>query len=435
MGLVKSSDGRWPWLVCGVLLLATLLNYMDRQALAVSLPALKDQFDLVEGRVGKVEASFGFAFAFGALFFGWLADRAGPRLLYPLVVIGWSLAGIATSFAGQPWVASWLEADGDPPGVGVFRWLLLCRTALGAFEAGHWPCALLTVRAILAEKDRTLGNGILQSGASIGAVIVPFYVEAAERAGQTWEFAFWSIGLAGMCWVPVWFASIGNHPLSAPKTELPPPLEDRARSNGLLRRLAVLAIIVSTLTISWQFLRAWIALFLQDHHGYSREGTRALISGYFIAADVGCLLSGALVRRLTLRGWPIHSARVLGYFLFSLLTACGALVPFAGNGPLMIALLFTAGAGILGLHPYYYALTQDLSTRHMGKLSGALAAMGWIVSSLWQYYLGNQIQATKSYRLGLLMVGLAPMIGLIALLIFWPNEKRDPIALTSAENS
>ena len=39
---------------------------------------------------------------------------------------------------------------------------------------------LLTVRAILTAKDRTLGNGILQSGASLGAIIVPLYIEACR---------------------------------------------------------------------------------------------------------------------------------------------------------------------------------------------------------------------------------------------------------------
>jgi ACS family hexuronate transporter-like MFS transporter len=421
---MRQPSPLWPWAVCGALLLATLLNYMDRQALAVTLPTLKQEFNLAEGRVGMVEGCFGFAFAFGAVFFGWLADRVGPRFLYPAVLTGWSLAGIATAWAGQPWVTSWFETVDDPPGTGVYRWLLICRVVLGACEAGHWPCALLTVRAILTAKDRTLGNGILQSGASIGAVLVPLYVEAAERAGQSWEFPFWSIGLAGLAWVPVWFLLVGTRDLSLPKVDegISTPT---AQSNHLARRLVVLAVIVATLTISWQFLRAWLALFLQDHHGYTKEATRGLMSGYFIAADVGCLLSGVLVTRLVARGWHIHSSRQAGYFLFTLLTGCGALVPFVGDGWLMIVLLFTAGAGILGLHPYYYALTQELSLRRMGVLSGALAAGGWIISSLSQIFLGRHIEATESYQLGLVIVGLAPAIGLAALLLFWPKKTTE----------
>ena len=427
----KSITIWWPWAICGILLVATLLNYMDRQALAVTLPTLKAEFNLAEGRVGMVEGCFGYAFAFGAILFGLIADKTGPRFLYPIVLGGWSLAGIATALAGQTWLTSILEKPGDPVGTGVYHWLLICRVALGVFEAGHWPCALLTVRAILNERDRTLGNGILQSGASIGAVIVPFYVEASERAGQSWEFPFWSIGIVGLLWIPAWFALVTGRDLSTPKVDSGDILESNRMSgsasqqlSNLIQRLIVLAIIIATLNVSWQFLRAWLALFLQDHHKYSKEATRGLMSGYFIAADVGCILSGVLVKRLVSAGWQVHRSRLLGYFIFSLLTACGALVPYAGDGWVMILLLFTTGAGILGLHPYYYALTQEISHKYMGTFSGFLAAGGWIVSATSSIYIGRQIEASKSYEIGLLMVGLAPMIGFGVLFFLWPR-KRD----------
>ncbi|MEZ5948856.1 MAG: MFS transporter [Planctomycetaceae bacterium] len=178
---MKLSQQTWAWSICGLLLLATMLNYMDRQALAVTLPTLKANYNLTESRVGMLEGCFGFSFAFGSILFGWLADRWGPRLLYPFILAGWSLAGVATAAAGQPEWMSGLEGPGDEPGTGVYRWLLICRVALGMCEAGHWPCALLTVRAILTAKDRPLGNGILQSGASIGAISVPIYIELADR--------------------------------------------------------------------------------------------------------------------------------------------------------------------------------------------------------------------------------------------------------------
>jgi ACS family hexuronate transporter-like MFS transporter len=86
--------------------------------------------------------------------------------------------------------------------------------------------------------------------------------------------------------------------------------------------------------------------------------------------------------------------------------------------------LYITGAGILGLHPYYYALTQELSHKNMGAFSGFLAAGGWIVSSTYQIYLGRQIEASKSYELGLLLVGLAPLIGFAALLFLWPRARK-----------
>ena len=132
---------------------------------------------------------------------------------------------------------------------------------------------------------------------------------------------------------------------------------------------------------------------------------RGIMSGYFMVADVGCILSGLLVARLAHRGWRVEDARKLGYLAFSLLAACASLVPFAGDGALMVALLLAAGAGILGLHPYYYAFTQELSARRMGTLSGALAAWGWVASSLWQIRMGALIEQTRNYGLGLVIVG------------------------------
>jgi ACS family hexuronate transporter-like MFS transporter len=410
-----------PWAICGILLLATMLNYMDRQTLAVTLPTLKQQFNLGEDRVGKVEGCFGFAFAAGSLLFGWLADRVGPRRLYPIVLTGWSLAGIATAGAGQPWIVAWFETADDVPGTGVYHWLLICRIALGLFEAGHWPCALLTVRAILSARDRTLGNGILQSGASIGAILVAPYIAATERAGMSWDFPFWSIGLVGLAWVPLWLWLVGHHDLRRPMADDSPQPVTPAASH-LTRRLIILGIVIATLAISWQFLRAWLALFLQDYHGYTREATLALMPGYFISADVGCLLSGVLVTRLTSRGWLVQSARQFGYLIFTLLAGCAAVIPYAGSGWPMVVLLYIAGAGILGLHPYYYALTQELSAARMGILSGALAAWGWVASSLCQIYLGQHIKDTGSYGLGLMIVGLAPAVGFVTLLLFWPRR-------------
>jgi ACS family hexuronate transporter-like MFS transporter len=193
----------------------------------------------------------------------------------------------------------------------------------------------------------------------------------------------------------------------------------------VMRRLIVLAIIVSTITMSWQFLRAWLGLFLQDHHGYTKEATRGLMSGYFISADIGCILSGVLVTRFTSRGWALHSARQICFLVFTLLTACAALAPFVSSASMMIALLFIAAAGILGLHPYYYSLAQEISTQRMGLFSGLLAASGWIVGSLSQIYLGRHIEATKSYQLGLVLVGLAPLLGFIALWLLWPVKTTD----------
>ena len=84
------------------------------------------------------------------------------------MLLGWSTVGFATGWASS------------------YRELLVCRVLLGFFEAGQWPCALITSQRLLSRRDRPLGNSILQSGASLGAIATPFVVIAltTSAAGQ-----------------------------------------------------------------------------------------------------------------------------------------------------------------------------------------------------------------------------------------------------------
>src|SRR6185436_8549035 len=119
---MSSRGPSWKWVVCGLLLLASAINYMDRQTLANASVRISKEFGLNQTQYGNVEAVFGYAFAAGSLVFGWLADRVSVRWLYAIVLALWSVAGFATGF------------------VKGYDELLMCRIALGFFEAGHWPC-------------------------------------------------------------------------------------------------------------------------------------------------------------------------------------------------------------------------------------------------------------------------------------------------------
>jgi ACS family hexuronate transporter-like MFS transporter len=90
----------------------------------------------------------------------------------------------------------------------------------------------------------------------------------------------------------------------------------------------------------------------------------------------------------------------------------------------MIGGLIVAGFGILGLHPLYYSLSQELPRRRQGVLAGLMSAMAWGVASTFQMYIGARIQETKSYDVGLVIAGLAPAIGLVALLVLWKPTKN-----------
>jgi ACS family hexuronate transporter-like MFS transporter len=415
----------WRWTICGLLLLATMLNYMDRQTLAQLATTIQAEFKLNDNQYGELEMGFGFAFAAGALFFGYLVDRLSPRWLYPAVLIGWSLAGIATGYADRVAEAlpSWLAGEDR-----AFHGFLVCRVVLGFFEAGHWPCALVTTQVILTRQDRSLGNSILQSGAAIGAILTPLIVLSllSDEPGS-WRGPFLVIGAIGMLWTLPWLSLVRGRDLErlpAPRVQVDgatgaePAVEVR-----YWRMFLVLIVVVITINLTWQFFRAWLPKFLEEQRGYTKREVGVFTSAYYIAADVGCISVGIVVKWLATRGWDVHQARLATFALCAGLTFLSVPVAYLAAGPLLLGLLLLVAAGSLGLFPNYYAFTQELTRVHQGKVSGSLGTITWVSSSLMQKAVGSNINATKSYTEAIVMAGLVPLLALAALWFFWPRQK------------
>ena len=423
-----SPRGRsWKWWVCGALLLATMLNYMDRQTLSLTATQLKTEISLDDARYGALEEWFSYAFAAGGIFFGFIADRVGPRRLYPAVLVGWSLAGIASPLADWPPI---VQALGDPgvPGQGQFRWFFLCRIVLGFCEAGHWPCALITARNILSDSERPLGNSILQSGASFGAVLTPLIIESIRAAGAPWQGPFLVIGLIGLAWVPMWFVLIRPGDLQYRPPELKGGGGGPVNPARVVFQFVTLMVIVITISLAWQFQRAWLPKYLKEFHQYSEATANYFTAGYYVVAGLGSLFFGAVVSMLTHFGIHVRWARLWTFAWCAGLVALTAAVPEMGRGPWLLLALVAAGAGSLGAHPQYYALAQELPARHMGVISGILAATSWVAVGRMQGAMGAYIKQTESYDLPLIVTGLAPLAGLFAMAVWVVVGTRKPPA-------
>jgi ACS family hexuronate transporter-like MFS transporter len=419
MGFVREVSG-WRWYVCGMLLLATMLNYMDRQTLPQVATDIKSEFQLKDVHYGWLETGFGLAFAIGAVSTGFLVDRWSVRLMYPAVVLGWSAAGFATAFASD------------------FPSLLACRIALGFFEAGQWPCALTTTQRILSRQERTLGNGILQSGAAVGAIFTPLVVQLMMEGDSTlWRGPFQVIGLLGLAWIGGWFFLVGRGDLDAPA--VPPadeqPAEESAAERALfIRRFLVLVVVVIVINMCWQFFRAWLPKFLRESHHYSARDVNFFIMAYYLATDLGSLGVGWAARWLPRQGWSVHLSRLVLFTGCAVLTSLSVVAAGLPASWHLLALLCVIGFGALGLFPNFYSFSQELTTRHQGKVTGILGFITWTVSAPMHPLVGARIDETGSYAAGLILAGLVPLIGCAALWLFWGrSERTDPEVPSAAE--
>jgi ACS family hexuronate transporter-like MFS transporter len=397
----------WKWCVCGLLLLATMINYMDRLTLNLLGVRIMKEFNLDEVQYGHIESAFAVAFALGAIVMGFLADYVNVRWLYAASVIAWSLAGFITGYAQG------------------FLTLLLCRFLLGLAEAGNWPCALRTTQHILKPEERTLGNGILQSGAAIGAVLTPLVVLGFLWWTNSWRYPFFAIGVVGLCWVFFWFLVVRTQDLHIDRTRPPAtadgePARVKDRPSALqVRRFCALVIVVVCINASWHFFRAWMPLFLQRQHGYTETQTGLFTSAYYICTDAGSLFAGFATLYLARRGLAVHTSRLVVYLFCALLAAQSVAAAMLPPGPLLLVLLLVVGFGALGVFPNYYSFSQELTVRHQGKLTGILGASCWLSMAGVHELVGNTVKRTGSYSLGVALAGLAPLLGFAALVVLW----------------
>ena len=386
---------------------------MDRVTLANASLRVTREMGLNDTQYGNLELAFGWAFAAGSLVFGFLADRWRVYFLYPAVLGAWSLMGMITG---------WTRGYTD---------LLMCRALLGFFEAGHWPCALKTTFVLLTEKDRTMGNSILQSGASIGAIITPQMMKIMMNAEVgSWRTAFILIGAMGFLWVALWFFWL------RPRDLVGPPLTAVARTPPMLLgtilrsgRFWAVALLLLGAQAAWHIYRVWLMKFLQSGRGYGQSEALNFNSCYFIATDVGCLLAGGISLWLIVRrGTTPHDARRRVYAGACLLTSLSLFIPWLDQGWVLLVVMLLIGAGSLALFPCYYSFVQELSASHVGRLTGLLSLWVWAVTSPMHSFFGMMADYSKSYDLGLVIAGLAPWLGVISMRFLW---RRDPVPLAS----
>jgi ACS family hexuronate transporter-like MFS transporter len=396
------------WSICGLLLLASAINYMDRQTLANAAVRISREFGMSQEQYGNLEAGFGWAFAAGSLFFGFVADKVSLRWLYAAVLLSWSAMGFASGFA----------RDYDE--------LVTYRTLLGFFEAGHWPCGVKTVRALLDAGGRAMGNSVLQSGTSIGAVITPLIMAwlLTDDIGS-WRFAFQAIGAIGVVWVVAWIALA---PPSRPSATAARPSEAGEVSGAwwrilLDRRMLVVLAMVALINTTFQMLRAWLPKFLQEGRGYAEAETLYFNSLWFVATDVGCLGAGVVALWLARRGAPVVRARLLTFLVCAILCLLTLGLPWLPRGWMLLVALLIVGAGALGVFPIYHAFTQDISHEHQGKVTGIAGVAAWAFSPLAHRAFGQHIDETHSFDQGLAMAGCLPIVAFLLLALFWPRSK------------
>ena len=94
---------RMRWVMIGLVFLATVINYLDRQTLSVVAPVLREEFHMSNVVYSRIVFAFMLAYTIMNGVSGPLLDRVGTRLGYTLCIAWWSAAGMLHALAQGVW--------------------------------------------------------------------------------------------------------------------------------------------------------------------------------------------------------------------------------------------------------------------------------------------------------------------------------------------
>lgn len=211
----------YRWLVCGMLFLATMITYMDRQVLSLTWrDYIAPVFAWTDADYGVITATFSVAYGISMLFSGKLMDMIGVRSGYAWAMGLWSLGAMLHAFCGiitagvltNTWILSFdgaIEVLHDYSIVGLslttvsIYAFMGCRLLLAIAQSGNFPASNCTTTFYFPKKDRAFATAIYNNGASVGALIAPVLIPViANRFG--WEMAFVIVGAIGYIWIFLW---------------------------------------------------------------------------------------------------------------------------------------------------------------------------------------------------------------------------------------
>lgn len=418
------------WWVIALIAAATIINYIDRQALGVLWPEIApDLFpdsseDERKGIYATISVVFVFSYAFGQAIFGKIFDWIGTRLGFALSIGVWSIA-TALHALSQGLLS-----------FGIFRSLL------GVAEAGNWPGAAKANAEWFPSQERAFAQGLFNSGAAIGGIIaIPMI--AFLTIYFSWQMIFIIVGLFGLLWLIPWLYLVKSPPQNHPwideeerKYILSGQIMDSDESDGededeynpstaeLLKHKESWGVIVASAMIDpiWWLFVFWIPIYLSEVYGMDVKTIGIYGWVPYVGAMLGAWFGGLLAQNRIKIGWNVDRTRKLVITLGCCIMLPALLAMTNPGGPVGAVLLM---AVILFGFQTAIGNVQTLPSDMFGKKTvGTLAGFSGMAAKLTAAgltYLIHALTAGGNYTPAFIIGAVLAILAMASVWILCPK--------------
>ena len=417
---MKTKNFRW--VIVTLVAIATVINYIDRGALAVLWPEISTDLGLTKTDYAIIINVFTFAYAFGQTLFGKIFDWIGTRIGFVLAIGVWSLATMLHAVANSLLTFS------------LFRGLL------GVSEAGNWPGATKANAEWFPIKERAFAQGIFNSGAAIGGIVSAPIVGIFFVLFGSWQATFILIGVLGLLWLVPWLIVYKSGPESHPwlgeeereyiltgqrNAETHEAAEYAPSSREILSRKESWGVILASFFLDpiWWLFVGWLPLYLNETYGFGVAEIARFAWIPYVGAMFGAWFGGLLAQNRISAGWTVNKSRkfVIGLggaiMLISLLMTIKAATPLIAV-LLMAAILFGFQTAVGNIQ----TLPSDFFS---GKSVGSLAGFAGTAAKLAVVGLNFLIPfiTVKSYAPAFAVGAALAILTVLSVLVLCPRIK------------
>lgn len=428
---IKNKVGGLRWWVIGLIALAAVINYIDRQALGVLWPDIAEDMFPDRDADGRKEVyayitgSFIFFYAGGQALFGKIFDWIGTRIGFAISIGVWSIATALHALAS-----------------GALSFAIF-RSILGLAEAGNWPGAAKGNAEWFPTHERAFAQGIFNSGAAIGG-IVAIPAIALMTIYFSWQMIFVVVGLIGLLWLIPWFVIVKAPPQFHPKIseeekqyilsgqkvedDKGQVVEEYNPTTGqLLGHKQSWGVILASAAIDpiWWLFIAWIPIYLNGVYGMDVKTIGIYGWVPYVGAMLGAWFGGLLAQNRIKAGWDVNKTR-------KWVITLGCIIMFPsffllmnpGSATMAVIIMAVILFGFQTAIGNVQTLPSDLfGTGSVGTLSG-IAGMGAKLGALGLTLLVPMLTAGENYTPAFYVGAALTLIALLAIWVLIPRVEK-----------
>ncbi|MFJ8064739.1 MFS transporter [Psychrobacillus sp. NPDC096426] len=426
----------YRYFIMGMIVFMTVINYVDRGALSYAQQAIISEFGFDHVSWGAVLGFFGYGYLFGSILGGMLADIKGPKFVWIIIGIGWSIFEIATAFAGE--IGMMLFGGSTLAGFAVFRILF------GFAEGPAFSTINRTNANWAAPKERGFAASLGLLGSPLGALLTA-PIAVGLLSITSWRMMFIILGTLGILWVIVWTKVFTDKPEDNPRVSKEELAlinskddllinEKLVESNGVHTNkwyhffknptLVFNAIGYFALQyITFLFL-TWTPKYLQDVYGFQLSALWYLGMIPWIGACFTVILGGRLSDYLRRKTGNLRIARSgLAVVSLFLTAVCFVLIPFTDSVVGVMALMCIGNAFNFLPNSVYWTVILDTEPNLAGTYGGIshfICNLATIIAPT----LTGVLVINYGYPSMFIAAVVAVVIGMVAMMFVKPGQSE-----------